>query len=151
MNEDTQPAGMQLNIPEILADKQLPAVIRSLMIQIRDVGFVNVGKFFQDMSDVDLAAVAQMAEAFALEAAMEEDENEFSRATQHLSLMGLALMVGDGEPLVANSLEISLKLTMTYIALEGLSRLGLVRALHDNWSMDLHSTKPIAAAIDKPE
>ena len=135
-----------LNIGRCIADKTIPAVIRGLFMELRDHGYTNTGKFFQEMSDIDLDTLNYLAEQTHPES--DSTEEESNRAYEVLALFGMALTVGEGRELTMENAEDSLKIAISYIAIESLSRRGLVEAFHENWTMDRDDTSPIVKAKD---
>lgn len=133
MENENLPEYFTLNIERCIADKQIPAVIRQLFVELRDHGYVHVGKFYSELSDIDLDTLTTLAEQTHPEAAITEDEQ--NTAYEHMALLGMGLLVGEGQELSEENCENSLKLAIAYTAIEGLFRAGLVEVIRDNWSM----------------
>lgn len=132
-----------LNIDRCIADKSNPAVIRELFKQLRDDGYINIGKYFAEMSDLDLDMLTEIADHTHHEAVGESTPDQIAQSMETMALIGMALTVGEGGTLTEEACEQGLKLAITYIALEGLFRKGLVNVFRENWSMTEDSSKPI--------
>lgn len=145
--ENQNPFGDQetftLNIANCIQDKSLPAVLRLLLTELRDNGYVNTGQFFQTISVPDLDMLSVLADYTQEDEEITEEES--TMGFEHLALLGMALCVGEGIEMSAQSAADVLKLTITFIAIEGLHRKGLVEAMHENWSMDVGSNVPIVS------
>lgn len=132
-----------LNIDRCIADKSNPAVIRELFKQLRDDGYINIGKYFAEMSDIDLNMLTDIADHTHPEAVGESTPDQIEQSMETMALIGMALTVGEGGTLTEEACEQGLKLAITYIALEGLYRKGHVNVFRENWSMTEESSKPI--------
>lgn len=133
-----------LNIDKCIADKSMPAVIRETFVHLRDHGYINVGKFFKEMSDLDLDTLQILAEYTHPDA--EATEEQTMQGYEYMTLLGMAMLVGEGHELTEEACENSLRVMISYVAIEGLARKNLVEAFHENWSMDMDDTKPIVKA-----
>lgn len=136
-----------LNVDRCIADKSIPAVIRNLFVELRDKGYVHVGNFFKDLTDIDLETLKELAESTHPEATNVTDE-QVENAYEHMALLGMALMVGEGCELSIDNCELGLKLAITYTTVEGLFRRNLVEVIHENWSMDGDGTLPVVKRKD---
>jgi hypothetical protein len=132
-----------LNIDRCIADKSNPAVIRELFKQLRDDGYINVGKYFAEMSDIDLDMLTEIADHTHPDAVGESTPEQITQSMETMALMGMALTVGEGGVLSESACEQGLKLTITYIAIESLYRRGIVNVFRENWSMTEEGNKPI--------
>jgi hypothetical protein len=140
MNSD---AAFTLNIDRCINDKSRPAVIRELFKQLRDDGYINIGKYFAEISDVDLDMLADMCEHTHPEAVGDSSPEQIERSLESLMLIGLALTVGEGGILTEKSSDTSVRLAILYIVIEGLYRQGLVDVFRENWSMSADDDKPV--------
>ncbi len=147
MENENTPEYFTLNIERCIADKQVPAVIRQLFIELRDHGYVHVGKFYGELSDIDLDTLTTLAEQTHPEAVVTQEEQD--RAYEHMALLGMALLVGEGQELNEETCENSLKLVIAYTAIEGLFRAGLVEVIRDNWSMVGDEKLPLVKLKDQ--
>jgi hypothetical protein len=138
-SEDT----FTLNIDRCIADKSNPAVIRELFKQLRDDGYINVGKYFAELSDLDLDMLTEIADHTHPDAVGESTPVQIAQSMETMALIGMALTVGEGGILTESACEQGLKLAITYIAIEGLYRKGLVNVFRENWSMIEEGNKPI--------
>lgn len=136
-----------LNIARCISDNTIPAVIRGLCINLRENGYTNTGKFFAELSDVDLKALSQLADHTHPESECTDEESD--RAYELLTLFGMVLMVGEGRELTMETSETGLKIAISYIAIESLYRAGLVNVFHENWTMDSDDTSPIVQKKDQ--
>ena len=138
-SEDT----FTLNIDRCIADKSNPAVIRELFKQLRDDGYINVGKYFAEMSDLDLDMLTEIADHTHPDAVGESTPDQIAQSMETMALIGMALTVGEGGALTESACEQGLKLAITYIAIESLYRKGVVNVFRENWSMTEEGNKPI--------
>ena len=138
-SEDT----FTLNIDRCIADKSNPAVIRELFKQLHDHGYINVGKYFAEMSDIDLDMLTDLADHTHPDAVGESSPDEIAQAMETITLIGMALTVGEGGVLTETACEQGLKLAISYIAIESLYRKGVVNVFRENWSMTDDGSKPI--------
>lgn len=136
-----------LNIERCIADKQIPAVIRQLFVELRDHGYAHVGKFYGDLSDIDLDTLTMLSEQTHPESVVTEEEA--SRAYEYMGLLGMALLVGEGHELSEENCENGLKLAIAYTAIEGLYRQGLVEVMRENWSMIGDDKLPLVKLKDQ--
>lgn len=134
------------NISQCIADKSIPSVIRSLFIELRDHSYINTGKFFAELNAIDLDTLSYLAENTHPDADVSEEESD--QAYEYMTLLGMALLVGEGQELTMESSEIGLRLAITFTTIESLYRQGLVDVFHENWTMDQHCNKPIVAKKD---
>ena len=132
-----------LNIDRCISDKSNPAVIRELFKQLRDDGYINVGKYFAELSDIDLQLLVDLAEHTHVDASNESDESDISRGVETLALLGMALTVGEGGPLTESACEQGVRLAIAFVSIESLYRKGLVNVFRENWSMIEEGNKPI--------
>jgi len=133
-----------LNIEKCIADKSMPAVIRETFVHLRDHGYINVGKFFKEMSDLDLDTLQMLAEFTHPD--VDATEEQTQQGYEYMTLLGLAMLVGEGHELTEQACENSLRVMISYVTIETLARKNLVEAFHENWSMDMDDTKPIVKA-----
>ena len=133
-----------LNIDNCIADKSMPAVVREASVNLRDYAYINVGRFFKEMSDIDLDTLQSLAEHTHPDA--ESTDEQIQQAFECMTLLGLAMLVGEGHDLTEQACESSLRVMISYVTIESLARKNLVEAFHENWSMDMDDTKPIVKA-----
>lgn len=138
-SEDT----FTLNIDRCIADKSNPAVIRELFKQLRDDGYINVGKYFAELSDLDLDMLTEIADHTHPSAVNESTPEQIEQSIETMALIGMALTVGEGGVLTESACEQGLKLAITFIAIESLYRRGIVNVFRENWSMIEEGNKPI--------
>lgn len=136
-----------LNVDRCIADKSIPAVIRNLFVELRDKGYVHVGNFFKDLTDVDLSTLRDLAESTHPEAEGLTDD-QVQSAYEHMALLGMALMVGEGCDLSPDNCELGMKLAITYTTVESLFRKDLVEVIHENWTMDGDGSLPVVKRKD---
>lgn len=132
-----------LNIDRCIADKSNPAVIRELFKQLRDDGYINVGKYFAELSDLDLDMLTEIADHTHPSAVNESTPEQIEQSIETMALIGMALTVGEGGVLTESACEQGLKLAITFIAIESLYRRGIVNVFRENWSMIEEGNKPI--------
>lgn len=125
--------GFTLNIDRCINDKSQPAVIRELFTQLRKDGYINVGKYFSELSDIDLQTLSDLSERTHPDTDVSQDEAQVG--FEVMALLGMALTVGEGGMLDEKTTEVGLKLVIAYTAIETLYRKGLVNVFRENWSM----------------
>lgn len=108
------------NISRCIADKSIPAVIRGLFTGLRDNSYINTGKFFAELSDIDLDTLSYLAESTHPEADVTEEESD--QACAYMTLLGMALLVGEGQELTLESSGNGLRLAIAYTSAESLFR-----------------------------
>lgn len=131
-----------LNIETCIADRSIPSVIREVFLSLRENGYVNVGSFFKNLSDIDLETLSTLAD-FTHPDVEDATQEQVDMGYQYMSLLGMALMVGEGFDLSMDNCELGLKLAISYTAIESLHRHGMVNVFYENWSMDSDTNKPI--------
>jgi hypothetical protein len=132
-----------LNIERCINDKSQPAVIRQLFMQLRDDGYINTGKYFAELSTIDLQTLSDLADCTHPDAVDELPVEQIDEGFEAMTLVGMALMVGEGGMLSEESCEAALKLAISYTAIETLYRNGLVNVFRENWTMAEDTGKPI--------
>lgn len=137
-----------LNIEKCINDKTLPTVLRMLFVELRDCGYVHVGKFFGEMSRADLDTLRMLAD-YTHPDNEDVTEEEEKMGYETMALLGMALMTGEGHELSEENCENGLKLALSYTAIETLYREGLVEVFRDNWSMVGDDTMPIVKLKDQ--
>ena len=142
--------GFILNIDNGIADKRRPAVIRNLFIDIRDRSYVTPGEFFREMSDRDLDVLREYSEMIGSLEGADPNTKEHDEACENMSLLGLALCVGDGIELTDDTAVNAIQTAVLFTSLEHLARLGVIDVYRDNWSMDPMDNAMIAKAKPEP-
>lgn len=135
-----------INIDNCIADRTLPAVIRNLFVDIRDKGYISVGDFFKDLNDGDLYILRDISEVIVQLEGSDAQTKEQDDAYSNIMMLGLGLTVGEGLEIDPNSIDVTMKVTMSLIALECLSRTGHIDVYRENWSMDPDTPGIIAKA-----
>lgn len=133
-----------MDMDACIADKETLAVIRSVFRDLKEHGYVNIGDFFNSISDSDLIVLLDMAEAIGPtkdEFTVEDQEV----ALRNLMMLSMALTVGEGEMLVEDTIYKSINSISTYIVLESLYRKGLVDVYRDKWSLTQSNMDTIAS------
>jgi len=135
--------GYTMNLDACIADTTTPSVIRQLFRDLKENGYINTGDYFCGVSDTDLNLLLQFAEAVGTnkDAFSEEEQDE---ALRNLMLLGMGLTVGEGEILTEDTVYQSANSVITFIALEGLYRKGLINIYRDKWSMTQNDNDIIA-------
>jgi SNF family Na+-dependent transporter len=134
---------MVLNIDKCIQDKTRPAIVRQMFADIQLYGYLNIGKFFEEMADADLQVLMDMAER--LTDATEEEMIQ-SRDAETMMLFGIGLAVADGLTISDEQGASAFNLAVMFITLESLSRKGLIRAHRENWTFDPTSTATVATS-----
>lgn len=135
--------GFTLNIERCIKDKAQPAVIRQLFTQLRDDGYINVGKYFAELSDMDLQTLTDLAD-YTYPHAEGLTPEQVNSGYEAMTLVGMALTVGEGGELNEKTCEDGLKMAITYTAIETLFRHGFVNVFRENWTMvDDGGQKPL--------
>lgn len=123
-----------LNIENCIADRTRPAVIRNLFIDLRERGYVTVGEYFETMADADLNSLRDIAEIVASndEPQTAEEEDAFS----NIVLLSCGLIIAEGNEVDPAEFSMAVRMTMTFISLESLARMGAIDVYRENWCMD---------------
>lgn len=132
-----------LNIDRCIEEKSNPAVVRDLFKQLRENGYINVGKFFEELSDLDLEMLTDIADRSHPDAASELTVEQIDQSMEMMVLIGMALTVGEGGVLTEHACAQGSQLAIAFITIEGLYRKGLVNVFRENWSMIEDGNKPI--------
>jgi hypothetical protein len=126
--EDTGKDFMSICFDKVIDDKTMLSATRLLALDVNRNGYINVGEFFQKLSDSDLQAYLNMSES------IDDDE-----ASSEVLLVSEMLAIGEGldNGLNENAPE-TMQKRMTqlimYLACESLSRKGLVKLFRENMS-----------------
>lgn len=143
MSEQFNENHFTLNIDRCINDKNQPAVIRQLFTQLRDDGYINAGKYFAELNDADLQTLADLADYTHPQAQEDYTAEQINSGYEAMTLLGMALTVGEGGILDENTCETGLKLAISYTAIEQLYRKNLVNVFRENWTMTEDTGKPI--------
>ena len=129
----------------IQEDKTLPSFIRMLSADMtKNNGYISIGKFFESLSDFEIAYLLEDLEAMNN---LTEDEIETSSAGMNLTLLTMMLMQADGTlDLSEESIGSNVDIVSGFILVESLARKGLVKAFRENYSLSEIDLK-IAEAI----
>lgn len=136
MDENISKQMFKINLDDCIKHPNVPAVIRSLFIQLKNGDYLSPPKFFQDVSNLDLSILIALAED-------QLKENEY--AIEMLGLLTIALMTGEGITITEEDYIASFSVLPIFIGCEQLKRKGLIDVHYENWTMDaVHSLNPIA-------
>lgn len=138
--DDTQ--YITINIDKCISNRDTPAVVRQLFIELRNRGYINIGEYFRTMPQEDLDVLRACSDLLESDATPEQE----SRAYESLLLFGLGLMVGEGQELTDDTAKNGVKLVVTYVALEHLFRLDMIEVFRENWSTYIDEPGQIARA-----
>ena len=129
----------------ISEDTSLPSFIRMLSSDmIKNNGYISVGKFFESLSDYEIAYLLEDLEEMNK---LTEETIEGSHAGMNLTLLTMMLMQADGTfDINEDSIQKNLDVVSGFILVESLARKGLVKAFRENYSLSEIDLK-IASAI----
>lgn len=111
----------------VMQDKKLLATTRLLAVDISENGYINIGEFFQKMSDSDLQKYLNMSEDMDNEEAAE------------ILLLSEMLAIGEGldNGLDETNMEVMqnrISQLIMYLACEQLARKGMVKLYREHMS-----------------
>jgi hypothetical protein len=127
--------GFTVNVAEVAKCKDMLAVTRLLAMELMKTPYMSVGDFMKNLSDQDLHTLLEIGD---------NHENEHF---QEMILISEMLASSEGVPGVKSLDETQerIGLFITFIAIEGLARKGLVRVYRENMSFGEDMSKLIVA------
>lgn len=129
MDESEDMTDLQINFEKIIEDRRMLSVTRLLAAHMCYNPYLTVGDFVKSLSDEDLGKLMDIAEE------MESDDLENSRHLEELILITEMLVRAEGLMTPDSGVLVSrVNAFATFLALEGLSRKGLVKLYHDHMS-----------------
>ena len=131
-----------VNIDKCISDKELPAVIRQIFVELKENGYLSVGDFFKGLNSTDLETLRVLAE-YTNPAADEYTEDEVNQGYEAMMMLGIGLSLGEGLELSESHCEKAMKGAIIYTTIEALARKDIVDVFRENWSMSLDEDKPI--------
>lgn len=125
--EDTGENQFVIKFDKVIEDKTLLNTTRLLAVDISKNGYVNIGEFFQNMSNGDLKKYLNMAENWDREDAAE------------VLLLSEMLAIGEGldngfVETAPETMQNRVSQLIMYLACESLARQGLVKLYRENMS-----------------
>jgi len=119
-------------------------------LTLRDNSYYTVGKFFEELSDVDLKQLSDSADAVYRAGQEDSDDDENDHATKDeeiMALLGLGLLLCDGEELNMKNSAAAMNSAVIYTTLESLGRKKLIKPLRQNWAA-LDSGLPVSEKLE---
>lgn len=136
-----------INIKRCSEIPNIPAVIKGVFLQILDTGYIDVGSYFEEMSDHDVSLLSELANRIHIENQHRFSEEAKEEALYYMTLFSLGMAAGEGLDLTDDNNEKYIRVGLMYISLESLFRHHLILVYHRNWSFDLDNQRPLAERL----
>lgn len=124
----------------MITDKQTPACFKELFREIKDVGYANIGAFYQNLSDADLFMILNHSDILA----SSEDQDVRFESESFMIRGGIALCLADGMEVSVDNITSASASVSIYAACESLNRRGLIEVFRNEWSAIPDSAAVIA-------
>jgi len=118
------PGSFHIDLAKVAKNKDFSSLVRLLATDMITTGYVHVGNFIHDMSDSEIETLLD---------GMDEQEDQ---QMQEIILISEMLAIGEGCEPSKDTDEFTDRANhlAMLLAIEGLSRKGLVKAYHENFS-----------------
>lgn len=116
--------GFTINVAEVAKSKDMLAVTRILATDLMQTPYMSVGDFLKGLSDKDLHSLLEIG------------DNQENEHFQEMILISEMLACSEGVPGCASLDDVQERvgILITFLAIEGLGRKGLVRVYRENMS-----------------
>jgi len=121
-----------INIDEIIKNKETISCIKDVFRSLKEFGYVTPKSYFDSISDYDLHQLITLVEQINSE---ETSDLEQFKAREHVMLLTIGFLVGEGTEINENTVINGCSLTVLMITLESLARHGLVKVHRDKWCL----------------
>lgn len=121
-----------VNIDTILESKETMSCVKDLFRSVKENGYITPKTYFESISDLDLNTLMQLADRMNSEESTSQEQFE---AQEHIMLMTIGLLVGEGTEINEETVVNGSSLVVLMITCESLARKGLVKPHRDNWCM----------------
>lgn len=136
-----------INIKRCSEIPNIPAVIKGVFLKILETGYIDVGSYFETMSDHDVTLLSELSNRIHVDNQHRFSEESKEEALYYLTLFSLGMATGEGLDLTDESNEKYIRIGIMYISLETLSRHNLILVYHQNWSFDIDNQRPLAERL----
>lgn len=121
-----------IKIDEIIKNKETISCIKDLFRSLKEFGYITPKSYFESISDHDLKQLNVLVDQMSSE---EVSELEQFEAQEHVMLLTIGLLVGEGTEINESTVTNGSSLTVLMITLESLARQGLVKVHRDKWCL----------------
>jgi predicted DNA-binding transcriptional regulator len=136
-NEKFDIQNCYVNMSAVTQDKNSPAFIRLLAVDLIQNPYKSVGDFLKELNDSDLELLMNL---------VEEPED---MSTQNILLLAMMLATAEGLEFAKDEKQVQMRMAQltSFIVVESLYRKGLIKAYHENMTFDESDNRIIAERL----